>query len=159
MSTQLRTALDTPSPEDTAKMHRVLTDAADLADLNSDPHAQLHPGAVDRSGRPAGTNRSDLVAATAETDPAADIVTRDLRSIGAPPAYALARELWAATRPGPEPRGSAPPGAARRRSSTCPRRLPVRTTARMACAARASRTSLAWTPPHSSAKTPNIRHK
>jgi len=100
MSPQLRDALDTASPEDIAKMRRVLTDAADLADLNDAPHALLYRALLTDLDSPAAAYRTALVAATVEADPAANTVVADLLSIEAPLAYALARELGAATRLG-----------------------------------------------------------
>lgn len=100
MSTQLRTALAAASPDDLAKMRRVLTDAADLADLDGAPHALLYRSLLIDLDTPAVTYRSDLVGAAVTEPLAADMVVRDLLSIDAPLAYALARELGAAARAG-----------------------------------------------------------
>lgn len=100
MSSQLRTALAAATAEDLAKMVRVLTDAADLADLNTAPHARLYRELLVDLDTPAVTYRADLVGAAVTEPEAADAVVRDLLSIEAPLAYALARELGAAARMG-----------------------------------------------------------
>ena len=100
MSMQLRTALDTATPDDLAKMVQALRDAADLADLSDAPHALLYRSLLDDLDSPALTYRTDLVAAAVAEPLATGVVVRDLRSIEAPLAYALARELGAAARIG-----------------------------------------------------------
>ena len=100
MSTQLRTALDTATPDDLAEIRRVLTDAADLAELDAAPHALIYRALLIDLDTPAVTYRADLVGAAVAEPEAADVVVRDLLSIDAPLAYALARELGAATRAG-----------------------------------------------------------
>ena len=100
MSTQLRTALAAATDEDVDTLRRILADAADLADLDTAPHARVYRELLIDLDTPAITYRNDLVAVAVAEPDAADAIVRDLLSVGKPLPYALARELGAAARAG-----------------------------------------------------------
>jgi hypothetical protein len=100
MSSQLRSALAAATFEEVDTLRRILTEAAELADLATDPTAPLYRALLVDLDCPALTYRADLVGAAVTAPEAADAVVRDLLSVGQPLTYALARELGAATRAG-----------------------------------------------------------
>ncbi len=99
MSNQLRAAIDAAAPDELEKVRGILLDAADLAELASDPEGLLYRTLIDDLDHPAPTYRPALSAACMTAgSPAVAAVVGDLLSIGAPLTFALARELGAAAR-------------------------------------------------------------